>query len=267
MNIGNILYLMNNDAGREKHHHLTIKKKLEIIAFAENNSNHKASQVYDVDRKSIRDWRTKKFELVQSSHKSTKKTLHKGKVTEIMKFDNELLSFISFQRNLDLPVTTSTLIVKLVDLAHDKKSCTFNALQKWVYRFMKRSNLSFRRGTHIGQSLPDKHNQLVMNFLKYNISELKQYNFELDCICNMDETPVYLNMPPNYTIEKIGSRQVSIKTLGQEKTRVSLVLAILADGNKLPPLLIFKAKPNKTVENKLRQNKFVFDGSTRTCME
>ena len=67
---------MNNDAGREKHHHLTIKKKLEIIAFAENNSNHKASQVYDVDRKSIRDWRTKKFELVQSSHKSTKKTLH-----------------------------------------------------------------------------------------------------------------------------------------------------------------------------------------------
>ncbi len=42
----------------------------------------------------------------------------------------------------------------------------------------------------------------------------------------MDETPIYLDHVPTNTVEKIGDKTVNIKTLGQEKTRASLLLAI-----------------------------------------
>lgn len=58
----------------------------------------------------------------------------------------------------------------------------------------------------------------------------------------MDETPVFLNMPLTKTIVKRESRQLIIKTQNQEKCRISVLLTIVADGSKLPPLIIFKAK-------------------------
>ena len=64
----------------------------------------------------------------------------------------------------------------------------------------------------------------------------------------MDETPLYLNMPPSTTVQKIGSKRVNIKTQGQENWRVTGILTILASGEKLPPLLIFKAKEGKQTE-------------------
>ena len=67
----------------------------------------------------------------------------------------------------------------------------------------------------------------------------------------MDETPVFLNMPLTKTIVKRGSRQVIIKTQNQEKCRISVLLTIVADGSKLPPMIIFKAKDRANVYNKL----------------
>ncbi len=60
----------------------------------------------------------------------------------------------------------------------------------------------------------------------------------------MDETPLYFNMLPNATIEKLGAKEVIMRTLGQEKNRFSVILTVLADGTKLPPYLIFKGKIN-----------------------
>ena len=66
----------------------------------------------------------------------------------------------------------------------------------------------------------------------------------------MDETPLYLNMPPSTTVQKIGSKRVNIETQGQENWRVTAILTILASGEKLTPLLIFKT----TEGNKQRKN-------------
>ena len=51
-----------------------------------------------------------------------------------------------------------------------------------------------------------------------------------DVIFNMDENPLALNMPPNYTIAHKGKKTVIIRTQSQEKCRVSF-LGIIADGN------------------------------------
>jgi len=58
-----------------------------------------------------------------------------------------------------------------------------------------------------------------------------------------DETAIYLDMPPNHTLEKKGVKEVLLKTTGCEKLRLTVMLAATVDGRKLPPLLILKRKP------------------------
>ena len=58
----------------------------------------------------------------------------------------------------------------------------------------------------------------------------------------MDETPLLVNIPNNKTIGKICSKEVYIKTLEEERIHVTTILWIVADGTKLPSMLVFKDK-------------------------
>ena len=49
----------------------------------------------------------------------------------------------------------------------------------------------------------------------------------------MDETPIWLGMTGKTTVEKIVTKNVEVKTFGTERIRISLLLAITANGNKL----------------------------------
>ena len=51
-------------------------------------------------------------------------------------------------------------------------------------------------------------------------------------------------MTYNITISKIGEKSVKVHTFGGERLRVSLIISILADGEKPPPLIIFKGTKN-----------------------
>ena len=69
----------------------------------------------------------------------------------------------------------------------------------------------------------------------------------------MDETPIFLNMARTKTIAKFSSKIVNIKTHGQEKVRITAILWIVADGTKLPPMLIFKGEPNGRITKELEK--------------
>jgi hypothetical protein len=49
-------------------------------------------------------------------------------------------------------------------------------------------------------------------------------------------------MPTNTTIEGKSEKSVIIRTSGCENQRCTVMLAITADGRKLPPCVIFKRK-------------------------
>ena len=59
------------------------------------------------------------------------------------------------------------------------------------------------------------------------------------------------------TIVKKGSRQEIVKTQNQEKLLISVILTILADGSKLEPPIIFKAKDRSTVYNQFQNDEHV----------
>lgn len=49
-------------------------------------------------------------------------------------------------------------------------------------------------------------------------------------------------MVQNTTVEDKGSKEVKVLSTGYKKQRVTVMLAVLADGSKLPPYLILKRK-------------------------
>ena len=75
------------------------------------------------------------------------------------------------------------------------KEKSWNTLQKWWYRFIKRYFIAIR-------NYLDK----IQEYLFYNI-KLSKYNFELNSIANIDETPLYLNMFPSATVLKLDQRK------------------------------------------------------------
>ena len=57
---------------------------------------------------------------------------------------------------------------------------------------------------------------------------------------NMDETPLWLDMPGDTTDASLGNHSVPIHTTGHNKGRFTVVLSAMADGMKLKPFVVFK---------------------------
>jgi len=70
----------------------------------------------------------------------------------------------------------------------------------------------------------------------------KKGNYELANIGNVDEIPVWFDMPLAKTVNTQGEKTVTVATTGHKKYRFTVVLSCLADGRKLKPMVIFKRK-------------------------
>ena len=64
----------------------------------------------------------------------------------------------------------------------------------------------------------------------------------------MNETPVSFDLSSSYTLEKYGSNTISIKTIGYKRSMFTVILGCMANGSKLPSVIIFKLK-NKSQED------------------
>lgn len=144
-------------------------------------------------------------------------------------------------------VTRSMIQIKAKALAQterfyimysDIKECKFSS--KWIDGFMVRHKFSHRRHTTVAQRLPEDLLEKQHEFLGFVLYRRIQYNYPLRLIGNMDETPVSFDLPSQTTIEETGSKTVSIRTCGYEKSNFTVILACMADGMKLPATIIFK---------------------------
>ena len=80
----------------------------------------------------------------------------------------------------------------------------------------------------------------VSSFHKFVIRERQECQFELSQIGNMDEIPMFFDMPNNSTVNTIGDKTISIKTTGADKCHFTVHLACMADGSNLKPAVVFK---------------------------
>ena len=79
-------------------------------------------------------------------------------------------------------------------------------------------------------------------FLRLLIRLRQRRNYHPTHIGNMDETRTYIDTPGNYTLEITRSKTITMVSTGHEKECLTVMLAAMADGTKLAPMVLLKVR-------------------------
>ena len=146
----------------------------------------------------------------------------------------------------DMRERTKYLIKRCADQSLYEK---FKISNCWLGNFMERYHLSVRAPTHKAQENSKRHQekeQIISNYLIELTKITNQYPPEM--ILQMDETPTYIDMLANRTVDIKGTKTVELHHTGHLKSRFTTVLTIAANGYRLPSYLILR-KLKKTPKN------------------
>jgi len=80
--------------------------------------------------------------------------------------------------------------------------------------------------------------QKIASFVKFCENQRLECGFSLSNIVNMDETPIWADMPSETTVEIQGSKIVPIKSTGHEKQRITV--------SKMKPFIAIPGKKIKS---------------------
>lgn len=225
-----------------------VREKLMVLQYLQcSNSVRGTARHFNIEPSQVRDWRRKKDQLKSSAPYLLK--LHNGRQPFFPELEQELAGWITSCRKQSLPITRNMAMKKAKELSQTEKFqemystiSSFKFSKKWMDCFMVRYDFSNRRRTTVSQHLPEDLLEKQQSFLSFVLYRRIQYNYPLKYIANMDETPVSFDLPNSYTLEKRGSNTISIKTTGHERSMFTVILGCMADGSKLPPVIIFKLK-------------------------
>lgn len=122
----------------------------------------------------------------------------------------------------------------------------FKADTDWCVHIIHRNSFSLHQESSPSQKLPaDFKKQLGP--LQWHINGLHKVNNHIfSQIQYANETPVYLDMSTNYTVDNDGTKSVT-KTWDNKKMQVTIMLTTAVNGCKLssPVILNYKPMPNK----------------------
>ncbi len=226
---------------KQRRHCYTITFKLDVINYAKEHGNRAAERMFGPPptEKMIRSWRQQEEKLKTVS--GSKHNL-RGRHAKWPELEDELCSWVTDQRSQGITVSTKMIIFQAKQIAAEQNHEDFTGHATWCFRFMKRKNLVMRTRTKLAQKMPNEFEDKIIEFHRFIINQRKSTNFELSQIANMDETPLTFDVPCNKTVDLKGTKSITVKTSGHEKTHYTVVLTCCADGTKLPPMLIFKRK-------------------------
>lgn len=238
-----------NRLPQKKRRQWNVREKLMVVHYLENNGGNKrgTAKKFNIQPKQVRDWNNNKGKLLATAPHVTK--LHPGKSAKYPSLEDDLFIWVCERRTNQHSVSRKLIIKKAITLSRDQNflannpSVTeFKFSRKWLDGFLKRHDLSERRRTTVAQQLPPDLLEKQNVFLSYVLYRRIQHDYPLKYIGNMDETPLWFDLPSNTTIDHKGTKTVSIRTTGHERTSFTVVLACMADGRKLPAVCIFKLK-------------------------
>ncbi|KMQ88629.1 tigger transposable element-derived protein 6-like protein [Lasius niger] len=118
------------------------------------------------------------------------------------------------------------------------------ASKDWLLSFMKRNPmLSIRTPEPTSLSRMTSFNRHNISEFFNNLGELyEKYKFGPQDVWNIDETGVTTVQKPSKIIASKGMKQVGAATSGERGNLVTVVCAVSASGNSVPPLFVFPRK-------------------------
>ncbi|KAF0729735.1 hypothetical protein DYB25_014184 [Aphanomyces astaci] len=202
-------------------------------------------------------WRSwlKKKDVIMTKRINVKKTTLGGQGRrESIPFASEMVAFMESVRGGEHHLTHSHLITFMKnhhwdwyeEYINNKKNddTAYRSLLRLCQRFSTR----YRYSQQV--PVPTKVPQAVLAETKATFAAAFWEKFRdtaAEDIINVDETAVYYDMPPTKTLAKIGGSSKVDKDQ-KHSDRMTAVLSIRSNGEKLPILFIVKGQPGGTIE-------------------
>uniref|UniRef100_A0A674I2H4 DDE-1 domain-containing protein n=1 Tax=Terrapene triunguis TaxID=2587831 RepID=A0A674I2H4_9SAUR len=205
--------------------------KLKVVEYAEANNNCAAAREFCINEKQVRECKKK----------------CPTRCASFPELEKDLNNWVVECRQNGYIVTRTGIHLRALQMSKDNKyksvkPSMFVASAGCCTRFISHHGLCLCQRTKIAQKLPRDLEEKIESFQRFIIKYRKEYAFELSQIGNMDETPMTFDLPSNRTVTGVGEKTVLIKTSGHEKIHFTVVLSCLANGSKLPPVVVFKRK-------------------------
>ena len=212
--------------------------KQKVVAYAEGESNSGAARRFGVDEKRVREWRKLKADIVE--REPPKKPLKGGGKKTVLGVHKEkqLVNWIESIRSQNLHVTRGSIQLKVREI-HDDNGEDDNFDSRGLLEGFFKLHMFFMSRTTVSQCLPKHVAPKVVLFVMNIHRHMQRSNYPFSCVGNMDETPLWMDMPGNTTVERQGMKYVPVRTTDHENVRFT-VLAAMANGIKLKPFIVLK---------------------------
>jgi len=124
-----------------------------------------------------------------------------GKKFQWPELEDKLIIWIEEQRKSRYILTHNMIRIKVLAMTDKLKITGFQASNKLCMRLLACNNLALHQKMKIAQRFPDDVEENIVEFHHFVINCRKKGNYyELVNIGNMDETPVWFDMPSARTV-------------------------------------------------------------------
>ena len=177
-----------------------------------------ASRHFGVHHKNVQRWMKNQVSSIKNPRKCANRKGQGRKMSYPQDLEDKLVAWILEKWEAEF-VAVSTQMIRLKPLSLIKDTNPeFKASDGWVRKFLKRNELVLWARTHISQKLLSDLESKIKSF-RDEVSDIlknSDYPFEY-IICNMDETPVYLDSVPNKVIDKKGKKSKYVRPAPKKK--------------------------------------------------
>lgn len=186
----------------------------------------------------VRRWRATevKFNEEVDDGNGRKGKIGSGRRPVFLELENVVFDWIIDRRALSLVVSRADIQKFALSMApeFDLTPDVFKASNHWVDDFLARHELSLRRSTTLFKLEDDEVIRRGLAFKSF-VDNTDFARYELSNILAMDQTAVFLGQACQSTVEKKGASSIYVRSTGYESARITCVLAIRLNGEKVPP--------------------------------
>ncbi|EPZ31218.1 hypothetical protein O9G_006165 [Rozella allomycis CSF55] len=188
-----------------------------------------------IPQTNLKRWRKNENKFLDVENKRTKKTFHKGRKPKHEDIHNQILELVNDLRSSLIPISCTDLTeIVRGQFSNQLGNSTSEGVRTMLRRLLKKNNYVRRRVT--SHTRPEVHVDLeeqkanyiafIKNVLE-DVSLLKSIPLNNIFIINADQTAVFFENIPKYTLSKLGEKNPRAFTLGSSKNRLTAMCTIV----------------------------------------